>query len=50
MRFGRSIVGWVYDMATAGITITNVITRIQYDKITKILNKMNETNTKKEGS
>ena len=50
MRFGRSIVGWVYDMAMAGITITNVITGIQYDKITKIVNKMNETNTKKEGS
>jgi len=40
----------VYGMARARISVTNVIAGIQYDKITKILNRMNETNTKKEGS
>jgi len=40
----------VYVMVMAGITITDVITGIQYGRITKILNEMNETNIEKEGS
>ena len=37
-------------MATTGTTVTDVIARIQYGRITIILNKKNETNTEKEGS
>ena len=50
MHSGKNIVGWVYVMALAGITVKNVIAEIQYNKITKILNKMNNTSTNKEGS
>ena len=34
-------------MVTAGITVTNVMTGIQYSRITTILNRINKTNTKK---
>ena len=37
-------------MGMAGITVTNVIAKIQYGKITKILNRMKKTNTNKEGN
>ena len=40
----------MYDMATVGITVTDVIAGIQYRRITVILNEINETNTKKESS
>ena len=40
----------MYDMATVGITVTDVIAGIQYGRITVILNEINETNTKKESS
>ena len=49
-RSNRGIAGWVYDMATTVTTVTDVIARIQYGRITVILNKINETNTEKEGS
>ena len=37
-------------MGMAGKSITNVIARIQYDRITRILNGMNKTNANKESS
>ena len=37
-------------MATAGTTITDIITGIQYNKITVILNEINENNAEKEGT
>jgi len=40
----------VYDVATAGTTVTDVIAEIQYGRITVTLNEINETNTEKEGS
>ena len=50
MRSGKSIASWVYDIATARTTITNVIARIQYNRITIMPNRMNGTITNKEGS
>ena len=50
MPFGKRIASWVYDIATAGTTITDVIARIQYNRITIIPNRMNGTITNKEGS
>jgi len=40
----------VYDMATVGITITDVTIGILYIRITIMLNGINETNTEKENS
>ena len=37
-------------MATAGTTITDIITGTQYNKITVILNEINENNAEKEGT
>ena len=40
----------VYGVPTTETAVTDVIVGIQYDRITKILNRMNETNTEEEGS
>ena len=40
----------MYDVATTGTAITDVIAEIQYNGITVTLNEINETNTEKEGS
>ena len=40
----------MYGVPTVGTTVTDVIARIQYGRITIILNKINETNAEKEDS
>ena len=40
----------MYGVPTVGTTVTDVIARIQYGRITIILNEINETNAEKEDS